>query len=58
MKALLGNLAKKIKDDARGNKELREFLSDSKNESQVITLSNGRRYRVSTSPIEKKQATA
>lgn len=58
MKALLGDLAKKIKDDVRGNKELREFLSDSTKESQVITLSNGKKYRVSTSPIEKKQATA
>ena len=58
MKALLGNLAKKIKDDVRGNKELREFLSDSTKEYQVITLSNGKKYRVSTSPIEKKQATA
>nr|WP_283622484.1 hypothetical protein [Alteromonas macleodii] len=58
MKALLGDLAKKIKDDVRGNKELREFLSDSTKESQVITLSDGRKYRVSTSPIEKKQATA
>jgi len=52
MKALLGDLAKKIKDDVRGNKELREFLSDSTKES------HGRKYRVSTSPIEKKQATA
>ena len=58
MKALLGDLAKKIKDDVRGNKELREFLSDSTKESQVISLSDGRKYRVSTSPIEKKQATA
>ena len=58
MKALLGDLAKKIKDDVRGNKEGREFLSDSTKESQVITLSDGRKYRVSTSPIEKKQATA
>lgn len=58
MKALLGDLAKKIKDDVRGNKELREFLSDSTKESQVITLSDGRKYRVSTPPIEKKQATA
>lgn len=58
MKALLGNLAKKVKDDVRGNKELREFLSDSTKEYQVITLSNGKKYRVSTSPIEKKQATA
>ncbi|MEA3380450.1 hypothetical protein [Alteromonas sp.] len=58
MKALLGDLAKKIKDDVRGNKELREFLSDSTKESQVITLSDGKKYRVSTSPIEKKQATA
>ena len=46
MKALLGDLAKKIKDDVRGNKELREFLSDSTKESQVITLSDGRKYRV------------
>lgn len=58
MKALLGDFAKKIKDDVRGNKELKEFLSDSTKESQVITLSNGKKYRVSTSPIEKKQATA
>lgn len=58
MKALLGELAKKIKSDVRGNKELRNFLSDSTKESQVITLSNGKKYRVSTSPIEKEQATA
>jgi hypothetical protein len=56
MKALLGNLAKKIKGDVKGNKELKAFISSGSKESEVITLSNGKKYRVSTSPKEKAVA--
>lgn len=54
MKALLGHLAKKIKGDPQGSKQLKEFLSSSSNESEVITLSNGKKYRVSTTPLKSK----
>ncbi|MCK8123866.1 hypothetical protein MTF66_02570 [Pseudoalteromonas sp. 2CM39R] len=53
MKALLGSLAKIIKSDSSGNQQLRQFISSSSKESTVITLSNGKKYRVSThSPKE------
>ncbi|MBB1300994.1 hypothetical protein H5183_06565 [Pseudoalteromonas sp. SR44-8] len=48
MKALLGNLAKIVKGDPSGNRQLREFISSSSKESTVITLSNGKKYRIST----------
>ena len=53
MKALLGGLAKKIKNDSSGSEQLRGFISSSSNRSEIITLSNGKKYRVSTSPKEK-----
>jgi|TARA_R110001592_G_scaffold339091_1_gene626594 hypothetical protein len=56
MKALLGNLAKKIKGDPSGSEQLRAFISSSSKEYEVITLSNGKKYRVSTSPKEKAVA--
>ncbi|MBQ4833546.1 hypothetical protein J8L70_09875 [Pseudoalteromonas sp. MMG010] len=56
MKALLGSLAKKIKGDPLGSKQLRSFISSSSKDSEVITLSNGKKYRVSTSPKEKAVA--
>jgi hypothetical protein len=56
MKALLGNLAKKIKGDPSGSKQLRDFISSSSKKYEVITLSNGKKYRVSTSPKEKSVA--
>jgi hypothetical protein len=56
MKALLGKLAEKIKGDPSGNEQLKAFISSSSKESEVITLSNGKKYRVSTSPQEKAVA--
>jgi len=56
MKALLGSLAKKIKGDPSGNEQLKAFISSSSKESEVITLSNGKKYRVSTSPKDKAVA--
>jgi hypothetical protein len=56
MKALLGSLAKKIKDDPSGNKQLRAFISSSSKDSELITLSNGKKYRISTSPKDKAVA--
>ena len=56
MKALLGKLAEKIKGDPSGNKQLKAFISNSSKQSQVITLSNGKKYRVSTSPQDKAVA--
>ena len=56
MKALLGSLAKKIKGDPLGSKQLRAFISSSSKDSEVITLSNGKKYRVSTSPKDKAVA--
>jgi hypothetical protein len=55
MKALLGNLAKKIKGDPCGSEQLKAFISSS-SEYEVITLSNGKKYRVSTTPKEKAVA--
>ena len=54
MKALLGNLAKIIKGDVKGNKQLKAFISDSSKESEIITLSNGKKYRVTTSSPKEK----
>jgi len=56
MKALLGNLAKKIKSDPSGSEQLKAFISSGVKENEVITLSNGKKYRVSTSPKEKAVA--
>ena len=56
MKALLGSLAKKIKGDPLGSEQLRAIISSSSKDSEVITLSNGKKYRVSTSPKEKAVA--
>lgn len=56
MKALLGSLAKKIKGDPLGSEQLRAFISSGSKDSEVITLSNGKKYRVSTSPKDKAVA--
>ncbi len=56
MKALLGSLAKKIKGDPSGNEQLKAFISNGSKDSEVIILSNGKKYRVSTSPTEKAVA--
>lgn len=47
MKALMGNLAKTIKNDHIGNKELRAFISSNKG-SKTITLSNGKKFKITT----------
>ncbi|NQZ33515.1 MAG: hypothetical protein HRU06_19770 [Oceanospirillaceae bacterium] len=56
MKALLGNLAKKIKHDPQGNEQLRLFISTSSKESELITLSDGKKYRISRTPLQKAVA--
>lgn len=52
MKALLGPLAKKIKSDPKGKEELSGFIASGLKE-QSITLSNGKKYRISTSPLSR-----
>jgi hypothetical protein len=49
MKALLGNLAKIIKNDPDGKKQLKDYISNSSQDS-VITLSDGKKYKISNSP--------
>lgn len=56
MKALMGSLAKKIKGDPDGYKALRKFVSGSSKDSDTITLSNGKKYKISTSPRESTTA--
>lgn len=56
MKALLGNLAKKIKRDPKGSEQLRLFISTSSKESELITLSDGKKYRISRAPLQKAVA--
>lgn len=56
MKALLGKFAKVIKNDPAGNRQLREFIQSSTSEPQVIILSDGSKFRVSTSPINKESS--
>lgn len=46
MKALMGELAKKIRKDERGSEELSSFVVDSGSDFTVITLSNGTKYKV------------
>ncbi len=47
MKALMGELAKKIRKDENGSEALSSFLTASDADSQIITLSDGSRYKVS-----------
>ena len=51
MKALMGKLAKVIRADVKGNRALKAFVADGSTENTVITLSNGKRYRISSSPL-------
>lgn len=54
MKALIGTLAKLIKGDPEGHKQLRKFIANGSTEFVVITLSNGKKYKISTrSPKER-----
>lgn len=53
MKALLGSLAKKIKEDPLGRKQLKAFISSGLKDSGTIVLSSGKKYRISTSPKNK-----
>lgn len=46
MKALMGELAKLIRDDSQGRKDLREFIRDG-NSERVISLKNGKKYKIS-----------
>lgn len=46
MKALMGDLAKLIRQDAEGSKQLREFLVSGL-DNQEITLSDGTKYIIS-----------
>jgi hypothetical protein len=54
MKALMGKIAKEIRNDASGKKELRHFLK-SGSDSKKIRLSNGKEYTITN---EKRAETA
>lgn len=57
MKALMGKLVKTIKSDPQGNKELKNFIAQgSTSSSDTITLSDGKKYRISTTPKATKVA--
>jgi len=55
MKALMGELAKKVRKDKQGREALRRFLSTSEEEMD-IQLSNGKRYRVSRHNPEEQNS--
>jgi hypothetical protein len=46
MKALMGKIAEKIREDSKGKKGLRDFIISGKNED-IITLESGKKYKVS-----------
>lgn len=54
MKALVGNLAKMIRGDRDGRKQLREFIASGSTEPALITLSNGKKYMISTRFLKDK----
>lgn len=54
MKALMGKLAEAIRNDSKGRKDLREFIYSGGDE-KVITLDNGKKYKVSRNkPVEAR----
>lgn len=55
MKALMGELAKKVRKDKQGREALRRFLS-AHEEEMDIQLSNGERYRVSRRNPEEQNS--
>jgi hypothetical protein len=54
MKALMGKIAKEIRKDASGKKELMRFLNSS-SDSKKIRLTNGKEYTITS---EKRAETA
>ncbi|HHQ4601580.1 TPA: hypothetical protein ACSP21_000665 [Aeromonas veronii] len=54
MKALMGKIAKEIRQDSKGKEELRRFIK-SGSDSKKIELSNGKSYTITS---EKRAETA
>ncbi len=54
MKALMGKLGKKFLSNNHDRKLLRNFCANGK-EVEVVTASNGKRYIISTYPMNEKE---
>ncbi len=52
MKALKGDVAKKVMSDSRGRKELGEFVANKGIREKTITLSDGTKFTVSRDKID------
>jgi hypothetical protein len=55
MQALLGKCAAIIRKDPQGQKQLKDFMIHGKDETGIITLSDGKKFRISRSPLPKTE---
>lgn len=58
MKALMGEIAKKVRKDPKGREGLRAFVINRGSDSATITLKDGKKYIVSRRRPEVKENAA
>jgi hypothetical protein len=58
MKALMGKIAKEVRQDSKGREELRAFITESNKDSATITLKNGKKYIVSRHKPKTREVAA
>ena len=58
MKALMGDIAKKVRKDPLGREGLRAFVIERHKDSATITLRDGKKYIVSRRKLKAKKEAA